>query len=151
MLKAIIRLSLVLGLLFTTTASFAQIAIKGQIIQDHTLAEDYDLEVIVNGEETHHIPLTKKGKYHVIVYENDTYAFNFIEKGCLVKSVILETSSPKDLTPTGTIKFNVVLAENELFLSDEVNMIALHYSEENGTFTSVGSKTSYFTADLRVK
>lgn len=151
MLKAIIHLSLTLGLLFATYASFAQIAIKGQIIQDHTLTENYDLEVVVNGNETHQIPLTKKGKYHVIIYENDTYSFNFMEEGRLVKSVILDTSSPEDLHPTGTIKFDVAVAPNELYLADEINMITLHYSEEDGTFTGVGSKTSYFTADLRVR
>lgn len=151
MLKAIIRLSLALGLCFATSASFAQITIKGQILQDHTLAENYDLEVIVNGEETHEVPLTKKGKYHVIIYENDTYAFNFLESGRLVKSVVLDTSSPEDIAPIGTIKFDVSVAPNELFLADEVNMISLRYSEEDGTFTSVGSKTSYFTAELRVK
>lgn len=151
MLKAIIRLSLAMGLLFATSASFAQISIKGQIVQDHTFTDDFDLEVIVNGEETHQVPLSKKGKYHVIIYENDTYTFNFTEKGRLVKSVILDTSAPEDISPVGTIKFDVDVKPNELFLADEVNMIALHYSEEDGTFTSVGSKTSYFTAELRAK
>jgi hypothetical protein len=140
-----------MGLLLATSATFAQIAIKGQILQDHTITENYDLEIIVNGEETHQIPLSKKGKYHVIVYENDTYTFNFMEEGRLVKSVILDTSSPENISPTGSIKFDVAVAPNEMFLADEVNMITLHYSEDDGTFKSVGSKTSYFTADLRVK
>lgn len=151
MLKAIIRLSLAMGLLLAASATFAQITIKGQILQDHTVTENYDLEVIVNGEENHQIPLSKKGKYHVIVYENDTYTFNFMEEGRLVKVVTLDTSSPDDISPTGTIKFDVAVAPNELFLADEINIIALNYSEEDGTFKSVGSKTSYFTAELRVK
>jgi len=135
-------------LLFAADSS-AQIAVKGQIQQEFTSIKDFALEVIDNEGATHQIPLTRKGDYHVIVYENEIYAFNFLREGIIVKSVTVDTKAHDTLIPVGTIKFDVALAANDLQLDDEVNMIALRYDEESGQIKSVGSKTSYFIADNR--
>lgn len=137
--------------LASDTSAQGALVVKGQIEQDFSSSENFSLEVVVNGEEIHQIPLSKKGKYHVVTYSGDAYDFNFYEDGKLMKTVTLDARVPDDIAATGTIKFDVVLTEVSHLMLDDINLIALEFNTKTGEIDLVSSKTTVFTASLRVK
>ncbi|NNE55953.1 MAG: hypothetical protein HKN32_08040 [Flavobacteriales bacterium] len=145
-MKTLTTFFVTIALVALSIQADSQIAIKGKIEQEFTDIEHFELQLIENDSATHYIPLTRRGKFHVIVYENEQYVFNFLRDGIVVKSVHVDTEAHESYVPVGTIHFDVVIRETDFALDDDINLIALRYDDETGRMESVGSKTSYFIA-----
>ena len=143
---------LLIAAFFTMTMSAQEpLVIKGQIDQEFADYDLYTLEVVTLEGEIHEIPHTRNGKYHVIAYSGDRYAFNFKLDGQLMKCVTIDARVPAEVEAYGLIKFDVEITELSALMLEDTNTITLRYNEETGTVEAVSNKTSVFTADLRVR
>ncbi len=124
-----------LALLFITTMCLAggKLWIKGSVIDPLYDFEQVTLEVVVNGNEVHTIPFSKKGDFQIRIYEDDQYTLNFKRDGYITTSIIVNTHVPAQTSLVGNIEFDIVMQRQGRL--DDAQMICAIYdwSDEKET------------------
>lgn len=92
------------------------------------------LEILVNGTDVHKVPLSKSGKFHVNLYENDHYVFSFTQPGCIEKTVIIDTSMPQNEVPVGKLLFDVAMEPISKLEPEAIICARYTYSRDENTF-----------------
>lgn len=119
---------LTLTFLCLSTLAFAggKLWIKGSVIDPLREFDEVTLEVVVNGNEFHEIPFSKKGDFQIRIYDNESYTLQFKRDGYITKTIMIDTTVPDETGLVGNIKFNLVMKRQGRL--DPSEMLCAHYT-----------------------
>lgn len=121
--------ALFIGLLATAQGP---LTVKGKILGNSD--SQPTLEVLVNGTDLHEVPLSKSGKFQVNLYDEDRYVFTFSQKGCIEKTVIIDTSMPGNEIPVGKLVFDVSMEPSTPKAPEAILCAIYTYSSNDNSF-----------------